>query len=198
MSALDKIIETIDGSFEQSCGDVIEDAKKQADGIIKKAEAQAAQEKNELLSLSRQGFERDYARSVASFEAEGKRKLLCAKVGAADKVVSKAMETIKELPDGQYFDLCLKLFEKYFDGGDCTMLFSPNDVKRMPKDFSEKISQKAGQNKVDIRKDDGIKGGGFVLDFGEIRENCTFDALLENNADRIKDRVFAALFEKAV
>lgn len=37
-----------------------------------------------------------------------------------------------------------------------------------------------------------------MLDFGEISENCTFDALLENNADRIKDRVFAALFEKAV
>lgn len=198
MSGLDKIIETIDGSFEQSCGDVIADAKKQADDIIKKAESQAAQEKNELLNLSRQGFERDYARSVASFEADGKRKLLYAKVGAADKVISKAMETIKELPDGQYFDLCLRLFEKYFDGGDCAMLFSPDDIKRMPKDFSEKISQKAGKSRVDIQQDDGIKGGGFVLDFGEISENCTFDALLENNADRIKDRVFAALFEKAV
>lgn len=99
MSGLDKIIETIDGSFEQSCGDVIADAKKQADDIIKKAESQAAQEKNELLNLSRQGFERDYARSVASFEADGKRKLLYAKVGAADKVISKAVETIKELPD---------------------------------------------------------------------------------------------------
>lgn len=198
MSGLDKIIETIDGSFEQSCGDVIADAKKQADDIIKKAEARAAQEKNELLNLSRQGFERDYARSVASFEAEGKRKLLYAKVGAADKVISKAMETIKELPDGQYFDLCLRIFEKYFDGGDCAMLFSPEDVKRMPQNFKQAVAQKAGQSKVDIRGDGEIKGGGFVLDFGEISENCTFDALLENNADRIKDRVFAALFEKAV
>lgn len=198
MSGLDKIIETIDGSFEESCNDVIAAAKKQADGILKKAETQAEQTKNELLTLSRQGFERDYARSVASFEAEGKRKLLYAKVTAADNVISNAMNKIKELPCEQYFDLCFKLFEKYFDKGNCAMLFSPDDVKRMPRDFSERINQKAGQSKVDIREDSGIKGGGFVLDFGEISENCTFDALLENNADRIKDRVFAALFEKAV
>ena len=198
MSGLDKIIETIDGSFEKSCNDVIAAAKKQADGILKKAETQAEQTKNELLTLSRQGFERDYARSVASFEAEGKRKLLYAKVKAADNVISNAMNKIKELPCERYFDLCFKLFEKYFDGGNCAMLFSPDDVKRMPRDFSERINQKAGQSKVDIREDSGIKGGGFVLDFGEISENCTFDALLENNADRIKDRVFAALFEKAV
>lgn len=198
MSGLDKIIETIDGSFEQSCDDAIAEAKKQADDIIKKAEAQAEQTKAELLALSRQGFERDYARSVASFEAEEKRKLLYAKVKTADGVISKAMRKIKELPCGRYFDLCFKLFEKYFDGGDCAMLFSPEDVTRMPQDFKQAVAQKAGQSKVDIRGDGEIKGGGFVLNFGEIRENCTFDALLENKADRIKDRVFAALFEKAV
>lgn len=171
MSGLDKIIETIDGSFEQSCGDVIADAKKQADDIIKKAESQAAQEKNELLNLSRQGFERDYARSVASFEADGKRKLLYAKVGAADKVISKAMETIKELPDGQYFDLCLKLFEKYFDGGDCAMLFSPDDVKRCPKDFPKnqpKSGKKQGRYTAGRRhKGRGICAG-FRRDFRKL------------------------------
>ena len=78
MSGLDKIIETIDGSFEQSCDDAIAEAKKQADGIAKTAEAQARQTKAELLALSRQGFERDYARSFASFEDEEKRKLIYA------------------------------------------------------------------------------------------------------------------------
>ena len=35
---------------------------------------------------------------------------------------------------------------------------------------------------------------GFVLDFGGIEENCTFDALIDQNIEELQDKVKSLLF----
>ena len=62
-------------------------------------------------------------------------------------------------------------------------MLSENDIKRMPDTFNSFVSENYPELKiVKSKKIDA----GFVIKYGDIEENCTIDALIEENIDRSK------------
>ena len=81
------------------------------------------------------------------------------------------------------------------DGKIC---FSKKDLDRIPSDFEAKASdiakEKGGSLTVD--KEPADIADGFILKYGDIEENCTFDAIFEAKRDELRDLVNKNLFNK--
>ena len=70
-------------------------------------------------------------------------------------------------------------------------MLSENDIKRMPDTLNSFVSENYPELKiVKSKKIDA----GFVIKYGDIEENCTIDALIEENIDSIKEKAYMKLF----
>ncbi|MBR1773727.1 MAG: hypothetical protein IJ749_07480 [Eubacterium sp.] len=61
----------------------------------------------------------------------------------------------------------------------------------MPSDFSEKVNQVATKKggMIDISQDTVDIDGGFILKYGNIEINSSFDALFDENKEELTDIV---------
>ena len=66
----------------------------------------------------------------------------------------------------------------------------------MPDNFKLEISklEKESNIKIEISKIARDFSGGFIISYGEIEENCTIDALFNDNVDSICDELNEILF----
>ena len=74
--------------------------------------------------------------------------------------------------------------------------FSRKDLLRLPAGFeaalNDALKETGGILHIsDIPKD---LDGGFILSYGGIEENCSFDALFDSERDALKDLVYPILF----
>ena len=76
------------------------------------------------------------------------------------------------------------------------MYLSGEDLARLPAYFPRKLSEigaAKGGTLVLSEESREIKGG-FILAYGGIEENCSFEALFEAEKERLQDIVRAQLF----
>jgi V/A-type H+-transporting ATPase subunit E len=100
------------------------------------------------------------------------------------------------LPQDDYFNSLHALALKYADEGSCFMHLNAADLKRLPDSF-------AGTLKADLKKKNclldmsntavDIKGG-FILVYGDIEINCSFEALLAGREAELKDLIYKHIF----
>ena len=78
-----------------------------------------------------------------------------------------------------------KMLEKYASGKKGLLYFSGTDLKRLPADMN---SIAAGYN-LEISKEPADIDGGFILSYGDIEENCSFDVLIESSKEELQDKI---------
>jgi len=66
----------------------------------------------------------------------------------------------------------------------------------MPKDFEKEIKSIAEKKggKIQISTEPAKISDGFILVYGEIEENCTYDAIFASNRDILRDIAYRELF----
>ena len=193
-TGLESIIQEIKADAEAKARDIIanaekeaeaikSDAKKQADLIISDSKTQAEQ-KSKLIA----------ERGNSAKELSYRKALLCAKQEIISEMLTKALEKLKSLPDSEYFALLVKLIAKHQTGQSGKLMLSEKDYKRTPAGFAGEVA-KASDNKLTL--DDGFAkiSSGFVLVYGGIEENCSFEALIASNDEMLKDIVKSKLFD---
>ena len=92
--------------------------------------------------------------------------------------------------------LILKLIEKNIQDGEGIIYFSEEDLDRMPSGFTKEVSDLAKKHNADlsVSRESRKIGRGFVLSYGGVEENCTFDALFEEKKDSLTDIIQTILF----
>lgn len=89
-----------------------------------------------------------------------------------------------------------KLAEKYAQPGDGVMYLSAADLARVPAYFRGTLADIGAKKGGSLTLSDESRdlNGGFVLAYGGIEENCTFEAMFEENKERLQDVVREKLF----
>lgn len=198
MSGLNEIIKTIDGACEERCAKVISQAEETGREIILKGEKEAQEQSEKLICDAELSLKREYDSAVSSIRSAQGRAVLSAKVDAINAVLAEALDRIDRLDTPEYFDLILNLFEKYSGEGDCVMHLSKRDIERMPLNFEQRLNSSAKHGGIKISSVAADIKNGFVLDFGETSENCSFEAIVQSRKEELMDKIAALLFEKAV
>ena len=79
------------------------------------------------------------------------------------------------------------------------IVFSQIDKKRMPEGFQNEINRiisSINGASLTISEDTCEIDGGFILNYGDIEQNCSFDAMFLDKKDLLQDEVYKLLFEE--
>lgn len=196
MTGLEKIIEQIDRDAHESasevlaqadaeCAKILEAAQAESDKIDARAAADAEALREDILSRGESGA-----------QMQRKNRILTAKQDMIGTVIDRAREKLLGMESIDYFVLLGKLVEKYAQPGDGIMYLSSFDLGRVPTYFRRvlaDIAQKKHGTLVLSSESRDISGG-FVLAYGGIEENCSFDAMIEDQKEHLQDVVRAKLF----
>ncbi len=190
MNGFDKIIERIQTESAAESEEILALAEEKRKIIEKEHEENAAKlaAQIELALNAELALMRETAKGQA--ETDGKKMILNAEQGLVLKIIDKALEKVQSLPDGEYFSLLTKLLYRHLQDKSGEILISEKDAKRISPEFSAALER----GKLQIVEDENLSGGGFVLRYGEIEENCTFPALFAAKKEAAQDTAYKILF----
>ncbi len=196
MTGLEKIIGEIKSESDAAVRQITEEANKEAEKIRADARKNAQEEAAKIRAASEARVADASSRAESSAQLVHRRALLEEKQRLISEVVEAAKTKALAFDDATYFDSILKVLGKNVQAGDGTIRFSKKDLARIPADFEKKMKDTlpAG-SRLSLDKTPVNIQGGFVLSYGGVEENCSFDAIFESKADELFDLVKKILFE---
>lgn len=193
MSGIDKIIQQIEEDTKSYCDETVENARKKADLTLGAAQEEADRIKASFEEKTRRKLLDIASRERSSAALEEKKVILDMKQNVISLMLSNALQYAKELPDDEYFSLILKMIEKNSQPKSGTIFFSEKDLRRLPADFESRLKA-LGKGELVVSKEPIRIDAGFVLSYGGIEENCSFDAICRSEFDSLSDKACALLF----
>ena len=193
MSGIDVIISQIERDTQAVCEKIIAEAQAKADKILAEARDQAQ-------SVAAAGKDKTAARVAdikkrgeSAADLEEKRVMLCTKQDIIATMLKKGLDDAKNLPDNEYFALIIQMVEKYSQPEDGIICFGRRDKERMPYDLPERVNS-AAKGRLTLAVEDADIDAGFILKYGGIEQNCSFDAIFASEAETLSDRAGKLLF----
>lgn len=196
MTGVENIVKSIEDDANKLAGKILDDAKLKAESIFKAANQKATGMSLDMTDKAEKIAKLTVERAKSSALIEKKRAILTEKSKIVSDTIGSAKKYLMNLPDCEYFDFLLKIFKNRVSKDNCILIFSEDDLNRMPDNFKLEISKLEKENniKIEISKTARDFSGGFIISYGEIEENCTIDALFNDNVDSICDELNKILF----
>jgi V/A-type H+-transporting ATPase subunit E len=201
MTGIDKILNAIEAEAKQNAQAVLTQAGQEAEKILAAAKAEADVKRAEIVSKSDMDVKAVLSRAESAAALQEKKLLLDAKQQMINNVIMNARNSLTGLPDQSYVDILLKMVKKHAHNKPGRIVFSAEDKKRLTSDFSnllkEALSGKDGAS-LTISEETAKINGGFLLLYGDIEENCSFDALFAAAKEDLQDKINAFLYTETV
>lgn len=196
MTGLDKILSSIEDETNLLCEEIINKAKTEAENIVFQAKAKAEEDAKLIIKDAENQADCIIKRTNSLKDIKEREIILEEKRKQINNILNEAKDYLKKLPDAEYFAVILKLCKKYISPQKGEIIFSSADVKRIPRGFKTNLSKASKSLGADIKVSEKTReiDGGFVLSYGDIEENCSFDSIFESNFDLLSDKVNEILF----
>lgn len=196
MSGLEKLLSEIESSAQDIANAKLEQANKQAEELIMEAESKADEEGRRKLQESSEEATNIIKRAKSAASLQKRKAVLSAKQQIIQETLQGTRNMLKSMPSEEYFDLIQKMVSYYALPKDGEIIFSKDDRKRFPAGFESQLNKlaqaKGGSLKLSLES--RSIDGGFILVYGEIEENCSFEAIIANKEDVLQDKVNKLLF----
>lgn len=179
----DEKISAINAETESACNSIIESAKKKASEITKNAQYKLEEQSSKLLKAHQ-----------SKCELEKRNMLLKTRRQEIDNAVEHIFYHMVNLPDKVYFELLYNL-AKTSDIKDGTAYLNAKDLKRVPKNFRERLAESGMNVTVSDTPDESIESG-FILKNGDIEENLGFSSVIAEKREEIEDLISKELFKE--
>ncbi|WZL77862.1 V-type ATP synthase subunit E [Eubacteriales bacterium mix99] len=196
MSGLDKILAQILSEARSTADAKIASAQQQAEKILKEKEEEAKRECGRIARQSAVEQADRIARAKSSASLQKRKTILAAKQQMIEDVIQKARKAVLESSEDEYFRRIREMVEQYALPQDGQILFCLKDRDRLPSGLEALLNQaiSARGGSLKISQETRPIDGGFVLVYGEVEENCSFEALFESRHDVLQDKVHEFLF----
>ncbi|MBQ4361710.1 MAG: hypothetical protein II787_02200 [Lachnospiraceae bacterium] len=194
MSGLDKILEGIKKEADAKTEEILSAAKEKADALIKAAETDAAKTVSDSEARTERECGQIVERAHSSAQLKQQKMILEKKQELIGEVMAKAKKALDALSEGDYFAMIEKLASRFNLKEPGTVHFAKKDLDRLPAGFAEKLGKAVG-NDVTIADEPANIDGGFVLSYGGIEENCSFDTMFRSEKEQLQDIISGILFK---
>ena len=196
MTGLDKIVNLIDVEASAAADEIINSAELDAQKIIAQARVNAENTANLIIKKAEDKAEFILNRAASLANLKEREMILDSKREQIDYILDETKKFLRSLSVEEYFEFILKLCKKYISHSKGKIIFSSADLKRIPQDFQSNLSRvaKSVGGELTVSEQTRDINGGFILSYGNIEENCSFDALFESNFDLLSDKVNEILF----
>ncbi|BCJ94777.1 hypothetical protein acsn021_23460 [Anaerocolumna cellulosilytica] len=197
MTGLEKILKHIEEDAVSAADKIVAEANIKAAEILAEAQTEGEKRCAEIAERSKLEVQSCLSRAESAARLHEKKLILSTKQEIIGDVIAKAKESLIKLPDKEYFNILLKMVQKHALAQTGQILFSPDDKKRLPNDFSQAIEdclKGVDGAALSLSEDTRNVNGGFVLVYGEVEINCSFDALFASAREDLQDKVCQILF----
>lgn len=196
MSGLEKIVDRISKESGDIAAGILAEAQAKAQAITADNEKKTREECERINKKAESQALNIAGRSKASAELKSKQILLTGKQEVMNETIAMAKEKLAGLSDQEYTDFFVKLFKKHAPSQDAVLKVNAIDQKRFNDAVYDelKAAAKAAGSELTVSEEAADIKNGFVLDFGGVEENCTFDALFDQNIEDLLDKVKSILF----
>lgn len=193
MSGIDKIIQEIESNTEKSCDSVLGRARQKAEKILSDAQSEADKIIEDGKNMTAHRVADIKKRGESAADLEEKRVMLTAKQRIISEMLQNGLDHAKELPKDEYFALIIDMVGKYSLPEEGVIYFGEKDSHRLPVGFIYDLNQAANGGIVLASEIVPIDSG-FILKYGGIEQNCSFDAIFASEAENLSDRAGRLLF----
>lgn len=196
MTGLEKMKSQILEEAKANADGQIAEAKAQAERILEEAKAETLKSVESISQKSKIDVANYQDRVKSSLDLQKRNKILQAKQDLIHEILDKAYEKLEHMETGEYFEIILKLVEKYALAQDGMICFGKADLERMPEGFREKVKQAAAAKggALSLSEEGRNIKNGFVLVYGGIEENCTLRAIFDAKKEEMADQIHRLLF----
>jgi V/A-type H+-transporting ATPase subunit E len=198
MTGLDKILKAIEADARAGADAVIAQAEQEAQELLASAKKEAEAKCKKIAETSVAEVQAVLDRGESAAALQEKKLLLEAKQQIISNIVACARKRLKEYTNPEYTNVILSMIGKYAHNKQGKILFSAADRMRLTDDFEDKLIQalngKSGAS-LSISREEPSFEGGFLLVYGDVEENCSFDALFADGKDSLLDRVNSLVFD---
>lgn len=198
MTGLEKILKAIETDARANADAILSKANKEAEELIANARAEAEKKCSEIAQKSETEIKAVLSRAKSAAMLQERQIILNAKQQMINNLINNAKDTLINLSDYEYAEIIIRMVKKYAHGKAGKIAFSEKDLKRLPKDFQlqlqNALSELTGAS-LTISEETPNIDGGFLLIYGDIEENCSFDAIFSSAKEELQDKVNAFLFE---
>ncbi|MHB8131122.1 MAG: V-type ATP synthase subunit E [Mobilitalea sp.] len=198
MTGLEKILKAIDADAQAGADTIIAQAKQEADEILAAAKIEASKKCMQIAEKSDADVKAVISRAESAAALQEKKIILDTKQQIISNIISDARNSLAKLPDSEYTDIILQMVKKYAHNKPGKLLFSAIDKSRLSADFDSKLRQALSDKPtaaLTVSEENATLDGGFLLIYGDIEENCSFDALFSAAKENLQDKVNSLLFE---
>lgn len=198
MTGLEKIIKAIETEARSNADTIIAEANAEAERILSLAKEEAAKNVANIAEKPASEIKAIMNRAESAARLLKRQRILDAKQEVINDIILKAKNKLTSLPDTEYFDIILQIVKKHAHPQAGIIMFSRADLDRLPEKFEKSLDEaiKGIPNaSLTISKEDARLDGGFILVYGDIEENCSFEALFSEAKEELQDKVNAFLFE---
>ncbi len=196
MSGLDKIISQIKEEADDSAAKILNEANEQAAKIKAEAEEDCLALRERATVQNEAAREDIMRRNRSTAQMQRRRELLVAKQEVIDEIIGEAHDSMLRMEVPEYFGALVKLVEKHAQPQDGKLCLNQKDLDRVPADFAESVSQAAQKKGGTLTVSDQPCqiDGGFLLIYGDIEENCSFETLFVSERENLQDKLHTFLF----
>ena len=122
------------------------------------------------------------------------RIILEGKLDIISSTLERALEVIKALPKKEYFEILKGLILKNVRKGEGVLRLSKEDTEKLPSNFIDSINNALKRGyKISLGESADIDSG-FILVYGDIDINCSFDAVASAKREELRDTLNEMLF----
>ncbi len=199
MTGLEKIVKAIEEEASVNAEKVISKAKLEAEKILEEARVQADKKCAEIALKSEADKKDMLSRAQSAAQLLEKKAVLNAKQQIINAVISKAQNSLHQLSDAEYTDMIVRMIKKYAHSKQGVIQFCAVDRKRFPENFASILNNALADRKDALlicSEEEASIDGGFLLRYGDIEENCSFDALFSTSKEELQDKVNSFLFKQ--
>lgn len=193
MTGLERILSQIENESDGRCREITENANKRAEEIVNKANEEALEFLNAQKAQADKKAELIVASAESSAALVANRAVLKEKLSIIDDTLSRSLEIIKALPKKEYFEILKELIYKNARQGEGELRLSKEDKAKLPANFIDSVNNSLKNSKINLGECADIDSG-FILVYGDIDVNCSFDAIAASKRDELRDILNSLLF----
>lgn len=190
MDGLTRITENILQEAELEARRIKEDAKKTADRIVLKAHRAAADLRKDAEKRAEEEFNSIIRRGRSAGEVAAKRVILTKKQEIISGIISEAYRLVQDYNTKSYFEYMEKLLDRYAKKQPGKLILNDRDKARV----TETFTKAAKKHMLSISEATRAIDSGFILSYGDIEENCSLNAIIDEEKDRLYDMLNKLLF----
>lgn len=193
MNGSERILSRIRTDCDESVRKIETHAQHEHDRIIADAQHRADTQAAAVAEKTAQKRAQLETSSQSRAQLARRNALLKQRRKEIDTTVEELEAYLLGLGDNEYFEALYRLAAK-LRGKSGELFLSKKDLKRLPKNFTERmeaagVDASVSQTPADIT-------GGFILKCGDVEENMEFAAIISAGRDEIEDLINRELFAR--